>query len=155
MKSPKLVVLVTAGLVACNIALALALIYTTVRRPIYYVGKVSEGTSRPDDPPAHVFRDFCLSFLSAYDNYTPATIERNSQQVLRLASARSYSQVAGVLAQRETLVTQGKISSLLTLDPDSFSLTRLSTEVTARSCKAASRATCPTSSAGRRKSNTC
>jgi hypothetical protein len=118
-KKPAPLTLLIGGLLAINLLLAGALVWTALRpAPVVIVpGVRANQVAIPEEIPAAAARKFGYLYLSFFDDYTPETVEDRSTYLLRLLAPEVLEKVRRELLERATYVIRTRESSHLLLPP--------------------------------------
>jgi hypothetical protein len=110
-----------------TVALSAALLLKSREpRPVVLVpGLDQPKVVDPGKVPDALARDFALDFAVAFENYSPATIERTAKFLRTRVAPELFGQFSQVLEQRSKLVAEtGMVSQLLPADPGEARVTR-------------------------------
>lgn len=123
MKTPTLTIrpLLAAAVVVpmiTTLALAAALVKRAGERPTAIVvpGIHESRAIVADDVPPEMVRDFALTYLAVFDNYTPATVEASTAFLRSRIAPDFFTQADEALERRKKMVLDSRMSSALVLE---------------------------------------
>ncbi len=105
--------MIVAALLAADLALSAALAASALapRRIVVVPSARAEAELLPGTVPEAAAREFALRYVLHFDNYTPATIDGNTEALRRMVAPRSWAGAAEALEKRRKVVLEGRMSS--------------------------------------------